>query len=472
MDKLLTAHQVAEILGCHEQTIYRNPHIPRVKLPGGAVRYKSSDIEKYIDNSVINNNIHSITKLAQLYEYNGFNLTLPPSKHIFKSGGNSGMAKAKSKARYNFGYGAIYQRKTKNGKIRWYLDYRDSNGKRIQKVAPLATTKEEAVLVLRDEIAKMFSKEYGIEQKKKKITFREFAQIYYSDYLTVERKNWKSDGYRLNKLNEHFKELEFKEITSQEVRRFKKARIAEGNSERTVNRYLALLKRMFNIAIQDGYAKENPVKRVKFFSEKDTQRERVLTKDEEERLLTECPGHLKQVILTALHTGMRKGEILNLKWIKVNLEKKEIVVERTKSRKTRTIPINLVLHELMASMKKQSGGRDYVFPFKSIRTAFENACKRAGIKDLTFHDLRRTFGTRLLESGIDIVTIQRLYGHSNPLVTQMYLHPQDELSKEAVECLVPNRLKMTKNGEDLLHNRDTEKTVNKGLPLNHSFSVN
>ena len=132
MDKLWTAREVAEVLGHHVQTVYRDPHIPRVKMPGGAVRYRPSDIEKYIDDNVMNNNIHSTAKLAQIYENNAFSLTLPPLEPSFKLGGSCGMAKSKSKARYNLGYGAIYQRKTKNGKVRWYLDYRDGNGKRIQ----------------------------------------------------------------------------------------------------------------------------------------------------------------------------------------------------------------------------------------------------------------------------------------------------------------------------------------------------
>jgi integrase len=111
-------------------------------------------------------------------------------------------------------------------------------------------------------------------------------------------------------------------------------------------------------------------------------------------------------------------------------------------------------------LRVENAESDLVFPFKSVRTAFENARKKAGLENLTFHDLRRTFGTRLLEMGVDIVTIQKLYGHSSVLVTQRYLHPQDSIKKEAVE-LLDHAGKMK---ADPFHICSTEK---EGKPLIH-----
>ena len=149
---------------------------------------------------------------------------------------------------------------------------------------------------------------------------------------------------------------------------------------------------------------------------------------------------MRPLVFTALYTGMRKGELLKLKKENVNLEKRHIKVERTKSKKARFIPINSALFDVLSSLKLKSGKEQRIFPFKSIQTAWENARRRAGLEDLNFHDLRRTFGTRLLEAGVDIVTISKLYGHSSVLVTQRYLHPKDELSREAVELLVKDPL--------------------------------
>ncbi len=401
----------------------------------------------------------------QFNPYSGINLK--------ERGGIGGMPKGKSKARYNLGYGAIYQRKTKTGKIRWYLDYRCADGSRIQKVAPLAITKEEAALALKNEVAKAFTKEYEVERKKGSIGFRDFAEIYLKNYLCVERKNWRSDSYRLKKLIDFFNDTKLKEITPNQIRGFKKDRQIEGNSESTINRYLALLKRMFNVAIEDGYIDDNPVKKVKLASEKDTKRERILSMEEEERLLKACSDHVRPIVIIALNTGMRLGEIVNsLKWKNVLFSRREIIVEKSKSKKVRFIPMNRVVFDELVHLRTKNRNSDLVFPYKSIRTAFEYACKRAAIKDFTFHDTRRTFGTRLLERGCDIVTIQKLYGHSSPLVTQRYLHPNNEISKEAVELLVENSKKTPKNKENLLHNCDMAKIRKSRIFPNSLFSLN
>lgn len=94
--------------------------------------------------------------------------------------------------------------------------------------------------------------------------------------------------------------------------------------------------------------------------------------------------------------------------------------------------------------------------------------RRAGLEDLTFHDLRRTFGTRLLEAGVDIVTISKLFGHSSVLVTQRYLHPKDALCEEAVEYLV----KKPDNEKSLLHMCDMKKEEKVEKLVSSSFCMN
>lgn len=120
------------------------------------------------------------------------------------------------------------------------------------------------------------------------------------------------------------------------------------------------------------------------------------------------------------------------------------------------IPINSLLLKTLEGLRALSKGPK-VFPFKSARTGFENACKRADLTDFTFHDLRRTFGTRLLEHGVDIVTISKLYGHSSVLVTQRYLHPSEELSIEAVEFLASGPMKQPETSPSLAHGWHTAK---------------
>jgi integrase len=216
----------------------------------------------------------------------------------------------------------------------------------------------------------------------------------------------------------------------------------KGLSGSRINRYLALLKKMFNLAIDWGYLDTNPVKKVQLFSEKDNLVERILGDVEEQRLLDECADHLRPIVKTALHTGMRRGEILNLKWDQVDLRKRSIRVEKTKSGKNRHVPINDDLHEEFSRLKKLNGNSIYVFlnpktgqPIKEVKTAFNAAKRRADIQGLRFHDLRHTFASRLIEMGADIITVKDLLGHHSVVVTQRYTHSSSDQKMNAVQKL-------------------------------------
>ncbi len=305
-------------------------------------------------------------------------------------------------------------------------------------------------------------------------SFKDYAEFFKVNYMAVERKNWSSDGYRLGQLIECFGAKRIRGNQSRcrtEVR--KKERIDLGNSERTVNRYLALLKKLFNVAISEGRVKENPVKQVKFYSERETHRSRVLSAEEEIRLLAECPDYLRRIVFLALNTGLRRGEILKLKWGQIDFPRREMVAWRTPRGRRRDLSpsIGLFLKSSRA-MRQKDGKADCVFGMKSIRTAFGNACQRACIEGLTFHDLRRTFGTRLLERGCDIITIQRLFGHSSSLVTQIYLHPDDRLGREAVDLLAEIPPKKPQKGEEVLRPCDTDSPDSFPIPASDSDSIN
>jgi integrase len=472
MERLLTTGEVAGLLHCHPQSVYKNESIPLVRIPGVGKRYRQSDLEKYIENKA---NV-SMASMPYLIDNNANALTYYPRKRTLYSddlqGGSRDMAKAKSKSRFNLGYGAIYQRETKEGRIRWYLDYRNSKGNRIQKLAPLAVTKEHAEIALWKELERERGIASGLPVNQEPQAFEDYAESFKMNYMAVERKNWSSDEYRLGHLIGFFKGKRLGEIEPDSVRRFKKERIDLGNSERTVNRYLALLKKMFNVAITQGQIKDNPVKQVKFYSERETHRSRVLSAGEEIRLLAECPDYLKRIVFLALNTGLRRGEILKLKWGQIDFPRRVIVVENTKGKKARFIPINRVLLEVLQAMRQKDGKGEHVFGMKSIRTAFSNACQRAGIEGLTFHDLRRTFGTRLLERGCDIITIQRLFGHSSSLVTQIYLHPDDRLGREAVDLLAEIPAKKPQKGEEVLHPCDMGSPDSFPIPASDSDSIN
>lgn len=226
------------------------------------------------------------------------------------------------------------------------------------------------------------------------------------------------------------------------IQKFRAWRLKEGNSKSTTNRYLQLLKKMYNVAKEEGYAEENPVLKVKLYSEKDTLTERVLTEEEEGRLLETSAEHLRSILILALNTGMRRGEIFNLMWSQVDFRDRKIRVERTKSQKLRFIPMNSTVYNELRRLESKNGQSSYVSfnpatgkPYVDVMTAFKAACKRAGVKGLRFHDLRHTFASRLVKRGADIVTVQTLLGHSTLALTQRYTHADDDRKREAIELL-------------------------------------
>jgi integrase len=151
------------------------------------------------------------------------------------------------------------------------------------------------------------------------------------------------------------------------------------------------------------------------------------------------PNYLREIVECAINTGMRRGEILSLKWdqIKDGL----IYLTETKTSEPREIPINDALEDLFKRIRKRKGFRSkYVFtfrgkPVKEIKTAFKPALKRAGIEDFRFHDLRHTFASQLIMRGGGLKDVQELLGHKTITMTLRYSHLSEEHKKNAVNLL-------------------------------------
>jgi integrase len=428
--------------------VYRNDELPCINIPGVGKRFKESELNKYLEQ-----------KSTFLLNNTSSNLPFLPVEPMLCIGGvNCEMPKGKNKTRYNFGFGAIYQRKTKGGNIRWYLDYRDVTGGRIQKVAKNAITKEEAKVALREEVAKAFDREFRAKRKRDKIKFKEFAELYIENYAKVNKKSWRGDLYRIEaNMIPFFGGLELQEIDPLLIEKYRAERLKAGVTKSTVNREITIMKKMFNLAIDWSFAEENPVQKVKLFSEKDRQKERIITEEEEARLLAACPNYVRPIIDTALNTGMRRGEIFNLEWKQVDLKEGAIRVVYTKSGRDRIIPINDRMYRVFLEQKQLNGKSTYVFPnadtgrpFTDIKKSFKCACEKSGIKDLRFHDLRHTFASRLVRAGVDLITVRDLLGHFSVRVTQRYTHTGKDQKQRAVDLLSAESRKKPENPENLL----------------------
>ena len=201
---------------------------------------------------------------------------------------------------------------------------------------------------------------------------------------------------------------------------------------------------MFNMAVKWGKAQKNPVSEVKLFKEPEG-KDRILSPEEEARFFDAIQshkqaGHLEPVIIMALATGMRRSELLNLKWPNVDFASRVITVGGTKNGNIRKIPMNSRLTEVLSNAKKVSQG-EYVFPnkkgvpYKNLRISLNHALKAANIEGVTLHSLHHTFGSRLGMMGTDLGTIQELMGHADLKMTKRYYHPTIAHKREAVEML-------------------------------------
>jgi integrase len=193
----------------------------------------------------------------------------------------------------------------------------------------------------------------------------------------------------------------------------------------------------------DLYLGSNPLRKVKFFQEVNTGF-RVLSLEEESRLLANAIPTIQDIVLYALNTGSRIGEIFSLRWRDVNLDRNLVTVFSSKTQKTGPIPINPDVRRIL-EFWGLGRKNEFVFynqktetPFVDLSAGLELATKKAGISGVTWHTLRHTFASRLLERGVDIMTVKELLGHSTVTVTMRYTHSNLDSKVAAVGKLAGN----------------------------------
>jgi len=237
------------------------------------------------------------------------------------------------------------------------------------------------------------------------------------------------------------------DLSPRAIAEYKVKRRDEGLAANTVNNELRLLSHAYNLAIREWeWVEVNPVSRVSK-ERVNNQIERWLTHDEEQKLLSVSPLWLQEIITFAINTGLRQSEILNLSWENVDLFRKTLTILEQKNRGKDTLPLNSqVLDILKARHKVRSIKSSRVFfnnegetrDASNLRRAFNIALKKAGIQKCRFHDLRHTFATRLVQSGIDLYKVQKLLRHKSPIMTQRYAHHYPESLRDGVETLDKN----------------------------------
>lgn len=341
----------------------------------------------------------------------------------------------------------------KIGKI-FYVDFY-ANGRRIR--YRIGTNRKIAEAVFKKKTLEALEGKFLDVRKERKVKFEDFAQGYLSGHA-AKKKSYHSDVDTIKRLNKFFGGKFLHEITRKMIEGFQIERAKEVSGA-TINRNLACLKCIFNKAIEWGdFSGKNPVKGIKFFKEQ--QRQRFLLQEEILKLLENCNEHLKPIIIVALNTGMRKGEILNLKWRDVDFKRDIIYLYQTKSGEKREAPMNAEVKSALIKVSKHPES-PYIFcnkdgkPYGDVKKSFFTVCKNAGIiknskKDVNnsqkdsdttkdsnfrFHDLRHTFASHLVMNGVDLNTVRELLGHKDIKMTLRYSHLSPDHKKRAVDLL-------------------------------------
>jgi integrase len=273
------------------------------------------------------------------------------------------------------------------------------------------------------------------------VMFADFVEETYLPWSRIHKGSYDDDVRITSLLMAFFKGRTLAEIKPAMIEQFKMRRIGAGKAPATINRELSVLSKVLTLAVRHEVAEANPCQGVERFA-LDNERVRYLTEVEEQRLF-EAMGdneQLKDIVTVALHTGMRRGEIFNLKWFDLDFDRTVIHVRKTKTKLNRVVPMNRRVREVFDKQKRSS---EFVFTsaktggrLMDVKKAFNTARLHAGIPDFQLRDLRHSCATRLSDCGEELVTVAEILGHTDIRMTKRYSHGMHERKRLALEKLV------------------------------------
>lgn len=320
------------------------------------------------------------------------------------------------------------------------------NGKRVKR-STKRKLKSEALKVLSD------YKEIFLQTKIKSVTLSMFADQY-CNYI----KDTFSQSYLNKSVKPSFKffreylqnDLELSEITDRQAEAFINNYYQK--SEYASRLYFRTLKAAFNIAKRWGYIQTNPFQSIKLPKVKKSFPVFVSLQDLAQIIKVINNQTLRDIVLVAFYSGMRLGEILNMKCSWINFDNRFVITKIdssfcTKSKCERTIPLHSSIIQILEKYTNNKSANDFVFQkFPGVKLSgdwvsksFKKAVLRSGVNEkLHFHNLRSGFATTLIDSNIPLPQVQRLLGHQNISTTMCYVGVQNQNLTEAVEQIKTN----------------------------------
>ena len=316
------------------------------------------------------------------------------------------------------------------------------NGERHHYLCNGATTMNEAKRIEDGYRFKLQQQQIGLLPKEEKQNSFKSLCKFFLQYSQTNKKSYKQDKSRVTLIEKYFSKCKWiSDIKPKDIEKFKNFLLQEGKSKSTVNRYLEILSKMFNIAINNEWGDKNPIKQVAKFPVKNYTI-RYLTKEEEVKLFQACTEAFKPILITALQTGLRKTNIRLLKWNNINMEFRMIEITENKGNKHIKIYMNDVLYDLFRELPKLNDEYIFINPTtnkvyseSAFRREWNKIKEKSGIKNFRFHDLRHTVGTRLAEHNVPIPVIRELLAHSDIKTTMRYVHTATLAMQNAMNVL-------------------------------------
>ena len=341
----------------------------------------------------------------------------------------------------------------KNGQKRWRADtwikHRDGTAERFVKHG--LPSKEMAQRLLDKVRLDAFEGRHFERQKRERITVKELWEIY-EPVCKARNRGWPTEIARAKHFIDHLGTKKASRLSIDDVSRYRDARSKEtfGKGKTptvsTINRELSQLRRLLNFGVQTGKLERNPLMGIRgLIIPEDNAREEWIDEREFAQLYEKADAYLRPILLVAYDCGMRKGEILNLRWSQLDLRGEGNGVIRltsgdTKSRKPREVPLTGRVRTAIDGLPRSLSGYVFTNPetgtrWNQIKKAFQRARHAADLDHIRFHDLRRSFVTNARKRGLPESVIMRISGHKTRAVFERYNIVNDDDVRNAVQVI-------------------------------------
>lgn len=352
--------------------------------------------------------------------------------------------------------GGDLEKAKRSKRVKYWINYRLPNGK--QKRAFVGAFKDLNGYSIEDarkaeskrKVQKAENRLLDIKPATK-MTFQELTDWYLGLKEIKVKASYEKIEVRLKRFNAVFGDIIVSKMEPTDLKGFQIELKEQGLSDSYIDNIKTQVVTALNTAIDNNKLDDsvlkpfNPKKVPQLLKKNANARDRILTREEFNSLLTEAPRHLLYALATSFYTGMRKSEILRLVWLKVNMKARLIQLEAidTKTKQPRTCPICDDLHKILASIPRALHDNHVILycgkSIKDIRTSLKTACKNAGIiygrkkrDGFTYHDLRHTFNTYMRKAGVDKEVIKAITGHETDAMYTRYNKIDSEDIQKAV----------------------------------------